>query len=82
MADAVCRLILAVGKRVAVEDPEDLRLLLTLDTALQEAWQIAVEGLRRSGYPDREIGAVLGTTRQAVEQRWPRATRGATGRTR
>jgi hypothetical protein len=69
---ATARLIRAVGKRVAVEDTIELRYLLRLDTALEEAWLIAVTGLRRSGYTDRQIGIVLGTTKQAVQKRWPR----------
>ena len=39
---------------------------------LRSAWAVAIAGLRRSGFADREIGDALGTTRQAVEQRWPR----------
>jgi hypothetical protein len=35
---------------------------------------VVIAGIRRSGFTDRQIGAVLGTTRQAVEQRWPRAS--------
>jgi hypothetical protein len=72
VADGVCRLIRAVGRRIANEDPDDLRSLILLDAALRQAWADAIEGLRRSEFTDREIGRVLGTTRQAVEQRWPR----------
>jgi hypothetical protein len=71
VADATARLVKAVGKRV--DDPEDLQHLAKIDTALRVAWQTAIKELRRSGYPDRVIGEALGTTRQAVEQRWPRA---------
>lgn len=70
---ATRRLIRVVGKRIATEDPDDLHLLVDLERELRRAWAIAVDGLRASGYVDREIGQVLGTTRQAVEQRWPRA---------
>jgi hypothetical protein len=69
---ATVRLIRSVGKRVAWEDPEDLAYLLKLDAALKEAWRTAVDGLRTHGATDRQIGQALGTTRQAVEQRWPR----------
>jgi hypothetical protein len=69
---ATRRLLRVVGKRVATEDPADLALLLELDEELRAAWKVAVTGIRRSGFTDREIGEVLGTTRQAVEQRWPR----------
>jgi hypothetical protein len=43
-----------------------------LEEAAKIAWEVAVQGIRRSGFTDREIGEALGTTRQAVEQRWPR----------
>jgi hypothetical protein len=70
---AVRRLIRVVGKRIATEDADDLLLLGELDDELRQAWRVAVQGIRRSGFTDREIGEVLGTTRQAVEQRWPRS---------
>lgn len=73
VAEAVGRLIRAVGKRVAVEDPPDLLYLVALDLEVRKAFAIAIEGLRCSGFTDREIGQALGTTRQAVEQRWPRS---------
>jgi hypothetical protein len=72
VAAATARLIVTVGKRVATEDPEDLRELLTLDQALSDAWLVAVAGLRETGFSDSEIGRVLGITKQAVAQRWPR----------
>lgn len=72
VAAAVARLILSVGRRVATEDPESLAELVKLEQKLRQAWSTAVAGLRRSGATDREIGAALGVTRQAVEQRWPR----------
>ena len=72
VADAVGRLILAVGKRVATEDDKDLEVLLDLEVQLRKAWSLAVAGLRRSNYTDGDIGAVLGITKQAVQQRWPR----------
>jgi hypothetical protein len=67
------RFIRVIGKRIATEDVDDLLLLRALDEELRRAWQVAIEGIRRSGFTDREIGEVLGTTRQAVEQRWPRS---------
>lgn len=67
-----CRFIQAIGRRIACEDPDDLAYLVTLDQELRQAWAAAVAGIRQSGFTDREIGQVLGTSRQAVEQRWPR----------
>lgn len=72
MVAATRRLIQVVGKRIATEDANDLLLLRDLEQELRQAWQVAVEGVRHSGATDREIGKALGTTRQAVEQRWPR----------
>jgi hypothetical protein len=70
---ALRRLIRSVGKRVATEDPEDLRHLLALREELDRAFETAVAGLRQTGYTDAEIGAALGgISRQAVHQRWPR----------
>jgi hypothetical protein len=73
VTDGVCRLIRSVGKRVAEEDTDGLEQIMQLDAAVQEALAVAVNGLRRN-YSDRAIGQVLGVTRQAVEQRWPRRT--------
>lgn len=70
---ATRRLIRVIGKRVSTEDPDGLLLLDALEQEVRQAWKIAVEGLRHSGYTDREIGMIIGITRQAVEQRWPRA---------
>ena len=69
---ATSRLILAVGKRVAVEDPDDLRFMVQLEQRVEQAWEIAIVGLRRSGYTDGQIGDELGITKQAVQKRWPR----------
>lgn len=77
VADATARLVRAIGRRVAQEDPRSLVELLVLDAALELAWRTAVEGLREAGCTDPEIGRVLGITKQAVGQRWPRAAEAA-----
>lgn len=74
VAAGAARQIRAIGKRVADEDPADLALLLELDEQLRLAWEDAIVGLRQTGYSDSEIGGVLGTTKQAVQQRWPRGS--------
>jgi hypothetical protein len=71
VAKAVGRLIRALGNRIGTEDPPDLEHLVSLEAELREAWRVAIEGLRCSEFTDKEIGAVLGTSRQPVEQRWP-----------
>jgi hypothetical protein len=76
VAKAVDRLIVAIGKRIATEDPDSLMILDSLEATLAEAWRVAIDGIRSSGFTDREIGKELGTTRQAVEQRWPRKRQG------
>jgi hypothetical protein len=72
VADAVGRLILTIGRRVADQDPEDLAHLLMLGERLDEAWAFAVAGIRASGFSDTQIGQALGVSKQAVAQRWPR----------
>jgi hypothetical protein len=73
VAAATCRLIKAVGKRLAYEDPEDLKQLVAMEHAIAEAWTVAIAGLRRAEYSDTAIGKALGTTKQAVQQRFPRS---------
>jgi hypothetical protein len=68
------RMIPKLGERIAQEDPEDLHHLLEVEQELRQAWEVAIAGIRRSGVTDRQIGEVLGTTKQAVAQRWPRGT--------
>ena len=66
------RFIRGLGDRVATEDVAALEFLNGVERALDDAWAVAVAGLRGGGYTDREIGAQLGISRQAVEQKWPR----------
>jgi hypothetical protein len=73
VADAICRLIRALGRRVAEEDPDGLAQLRLIEDELSEALAVAVAGLRRSAFTDEEIGRVLGgVTKQAVAKRWRR----------
>ena len=71
VVDGVERLILAVGKRVATEDPVDLEQLRRLERALDRAWRIAIDG-QRATFSDKDIADALGVTRPAVSQRWRR----------
>lgn len=75
VAKGVGRMIRALGKRVAQEDPADLMLILGLVRDMDQAMGVAVEGLRQGGHTDKDIGEALGMTRQAVQQRWPRTER-------
>ncbi|QGN46365.1 hypothetical protein GKC29_05635 [Micromonospora sp. WMMC415] len=64
------RIIRAHGRRVATGDVEALRDLTALSAQLDEAITEAVIGLRAFGYSWAEIGARLGISRQAAQQRW------------
>ncbi|GAA4718876.1 hypothetical protein [Phytohabitans rumicis] len=64
------RIIKAHGRRVAAGDVEALTDLVALSTLLDTTITNAVNGLRQHGYSWTEIGARLGITRQAAQQRW------------
>ena len=70
-AAACARMVKGLSKRVGSDSPESLRLLMVVQDVLDHAWATAVQDLRRAGEPDHAIGAILGITRQAVQQRWP-----------
>lgn len=72
VADAVQRLVTALGRRVADGDPDELLLLRSLSETVRAAEATAVAGLRAQGHSDATVAGVLGCSRQAVEQRWPR----------
>ncbi len=73
VAQAAIRLVRAVGRRVAQDDPDDLAVLVDIGRAVDEALRVAVDGLRESGFTDAQIGRALGgVSRQAVGQRFPR----------
>lgn len=74
MAAGLIRLVRALGRRLAEDDPPNgVPLLRALDRELDVAWERAVAGWRASGFTDREIGEALGVTKQAVVQRFRRA---------
>jgi hypothetical protein len=75
VASAVLRLVRAVGRRCADGDPEDLAELVAIDHAVHDWMAKAVDGLRANDYSDADIAEVLGVTKQAVWQRFPRSTR-------
>ncbi|WFE29648.1 hypothetical protein O7623_10865 [Solwaraspora sp. WMMD791] len=64
------RIIRAHGRRVANGDVEALRDLTALASVLDDTIGQAVTGLRAFGYSWAEIGARLGISRQAAQQRW------------
>jgi DNA-directed RNA polymerase specialized sigma24 family protein len=72
IAAATSRMIRAVGKRCAEEDPEQLVHLKEIQTALDEAWRTAIDGLREHQFSDRMIASALGVSQPAVTMRWRR----------
>jgi hypothetical protein len=64
------RILRAYSRRIATGDVESLADLIGLADEVNDAIQQAVNGLRASGYSWTEIGARLGVTRQAAQQRW------------
>jgi hypothetical protein len=66
----VTRIVRAAGRRVGDGDVDDLRVLLLIRQALDEATVEAVRGLREAGCTWEDIGQATGTTRQAALMRW------------
>jgi hypothetical protein len=66
------RILRAYSRRIATGDIESLTLLIGLADEFNDAIQQAVNGLRATGYSWADIGARLGTSRQAAQQRWGR----------
>jgi hypothetical protein len=64
------RVLRAYARRVATGDVDALTAMTALATDIDIAIGQAVAGLRAFGYSWAEIGARLGITRQAAQQRW------------
>ena len=64
------RILRAYARRVGDGDVEALALMVGLAEQIDAAIAQAVTGLRACGYSRAEIGARLGITRQAAQQRW------------
>lgn len=64
------RILRAYSRRIAIGDVESLTDLINLADDIDRAIQLAVNGLRAAGFSWAEIGARLGITRQAAQQRW------------
>lgn len=72
LTDGICRMISALGARVADGDPDGVTFLRLVGMRLDESFSQAVTGFRQNGYTDAAIARELGVTRQAVQKRWPR----------
>jgi hypothetical protein len=68
------RILRAYARRVAEGDVEALTLILGLSAEIDTAIGQAVTGLRAFGYSWADIGARLGITSQAAQQRWGQAS--------
>ncbi len=67
----LARALRAYSRRIASGDIDALTAMATLATGLDHAMSEAITDLRaRHGYSWAEIGARLGITRQAAQQRW------------
>ena len=64
------RILRAYARRIATGDIESLTLMTHLADEVDTAIGEAVTGLRGFGYSWADIGAGLGITRQAAQQRW------------
>lgn len=64
------RILRAYACRVAAGDIEAITHLAALAEETDTAIRQAITGLRGHGYSWTEIGARLGVTRQAAQQRW------------
>lgn len=68
---AAYRMVHALGNRIAMEDPEELKRFVQLQKLLDTELDRCVRAQRDQGFTDADIGQALGTTRQAVSKRWP-----------
>jgi hypothetical protein len=64
------RILRAYARRISAGDIDALADITTLAADVDDAARHAVTGLRATGYSWADIGARLGVTRQAAQQRW------------
>ena len=64
------RILRAYARRISAGDVDALADITVLAEDVEDAILQAVTGLRAVGYSWAEIGARLGITRQAAQQRW------------
>ena len=66
------RILRSYARRIAIGDIDALTQMTGLADDIETAIRAAVTGLRDHGYSWADIGARLGVTRQAAQQRWGR----------
>jgi hypothetical protein len=64
------RMIRAAGKRIELEDPTELAMLIEMHAELDEVIARTARALHDSDFSWGEIGRQLGMSRQAAQQRW------------
>jgi hypothetical protein len=64
------RILRAYARRISTGDIDALADITILAADIDDATRHAITGLRTAGYSWAEIGARLGVTRQAAQQRW------------
>lgn len=64
------RVLKAAGRRLAEADEPELAAFAELYREFDAAMQTAVDGWRRAGRSWTEIGAALGVSKQAAQQRY------------
>ena len=64
------RVLRAYARRICAGDIDALPGITILAADIDTAIRQAITGLRETGYSWAEIGARLGVTRQAAQQRW------------
>lgn len=70
------RVLRAASRRMAAADPEDLADLVALRADVDEAIDRAARAVHEGGVSWAQIGAAVGITRQAAQQRWGVSTVG------
>jgi hypothetical protein len=70
-AGMVQRMVRALGRRCAQEDPDSLRHLFDLARLVDDVTADAIVQMREhSSFTWADVGAAAGTTRQAAQMRW------------
>lgn len=64
------RILRALSRRIADADPEDLADLVAMRAAVDEAIDNAARAVHANGASWAQIGAALGVSKQAAQQRW------------
>jgi hypothetical protein len=67
---ALRRMIRKAGERAAVADEVELGMLIGLREAVDDAVQVAVNGMRERGCSWAYVASATGVTKQSAQERW------------